>query len=321
MKKTKKTISIITPCFNEELNIELCYKTIKTLFEKHLVHYEREHIFCDNNSSDKTTSILRKIAHKDRCVKIIINARNFGILKNTFNGVLQATGNATFLFLPADLQDPPELIPEFVKKWEQGYEIVYGIRAKREESIILAVARKIYYEVLSKISIVAYPPNVGDFQLIDRKVLNAMKGYNESQPFMRIMTFDCGFRSIGIKYTWKSRKNGFSKNSIYNLFEQGLNGLISFSNLPIRFALFGGFIISFLSFIYAFCVILISIFKGIDAPKGILTIITAQFIFGGIQLFFTGILGEYILAIFNQVRQRPLVVERERINFKKSKIN
>ena len=264
MKKTKKTISIITPCFNEELNIELCYKTIKTLFEKHLVHYEREHIFCDNNSSDKTTSILRKIAHKDRCVKIIINARNFGILKNTFNGVLQATGNATFLFLPADLQDPPEMIPEFVKKWEQGYEIVYGIRAKREESIILAVARKIYYEVLSRISIVAYPPNVGDFQLIDRKVLNAMKGYNESQPFMRIMTFDCGFRSIGIKYTWKSRKNGFSKNSIYNLFEQGLNGLISFSNLPIRFALFGGFIISFLSFIYAFCVILISIFKGMS---------------------------------------------------------
>lgn len=315
MKNNRKVISVVTPCFNEELNILQCYNEVKKIFQSKLQKYKREHIFCDNNSTDNTIKILRHIAKKDFCVKVILNSRNFGILKNTFNGVLQASGNAVILFLPADLQDPPHLIPDFINKWEQGYEIVYGIRAKREENIVVSFSRKIYYGFLSKVSLVPYPPNVGDFQLVDRKVLFALKKYNEAQPFMRIMTFDCGFRSYGIKYTWESRKRGFSKNGVYTLFEQGLNGLISFSNLPIRLALFTGFIISMFSLIYAFSIVIIGLFKKTEAQSGILTIITALFFFSGIILFFLGIIGEYILAIFNQVRQKPLVIERERINF------
>lgn len=311
----KKKISIITPCFNEELNLRECYKKVKEIFNTKLKKYNREHIFCDNDSTDTTQKILRSIAAKDQCVKIIINSRNFGILKNTFNGVIHASGDAVLLFLPADMQDPPELLPSFIKKWEEGYEVVYGIRSQRQEGVILRAARKIYYKILSTISLVPYPPNVGDFQLIDKKVIQSLKSFNDAQPFLRIMTFECGYKSVGIKYTWKKRKYGFSKNSLFNLFDQGINGLTAFTNIPVRLALFSGFIISFLAIIYSSAIVILYFANAVEAPKGILTIIAAIFFFGGAQLLFIGILGEYILAIFNQVRKKPLVIERERINF------
>ena len=211
----------------------------------------REHIFCDNCSTDRTVEILKGIAEQDPEAKIIVNSRNFGILKNTYNGVMAATGDGVILFMPADLQDPPELIPEFVKQWENGYEVVFGIRAHREEPFFLRTARHIYYRVISRLSYIEYPPYVGDFQLIDRKVHDAMRNIDDAQPFMRMMPFECGYLAIGIPYTWKARKHGLSRNGLMQLIDQGMNGLISFSNAPVRLALASGMVIAVLSFIYA----------------------------------------------------------------------
>lgn len=310
-----KTISIVTPCFNEEASIRECYETIKRLMDTQLPGYAREHIFCDNCSTDRTVEILREIAAEDASVKVIVNARNFGILRNNYNGVLAATGDAVVLFMPVDMQDPPELIPEFVKHWEGGCEIVYGIRAEREEPFLLRNARKAYYQVLSRLSYVAYPPNVGDFQLVDRRVVDSMKRIDDAQPFMRMMPFEVGFKSIGVAYTWRARKHGVSRNAFLNMVDQGLNGLISFSNAPVRVALWTGVAISMLSLLYSIGVFFATLFGWTKAEAGIPTVILAVFFFGGIQLLFIGVIGEYVLAIFNQVRRRPIVFERERINF------
>jgi glycosyltransferase involved in cell wall biosynthesis len=310
-----KTISIVTPCYNEEGGIIACYEAVKKIFDEQLPGYAREHIFCDNCSSDRTVELLRDVAARDASVKIIINSRNFGILKNTYNGVMSASGDAILLFMPVDLQDPPELIPDFVKKWEEGFEIVYGIRAKREESLALVAARKGYYRLLSKLTYVNYPPDVGDFQLIDKKVLNAMRQIEDAQPFMRLMTFDCGFKATGIAYTWRARTYGKSQNSLMHMFEQGLNGITSFSGAPIRMALVAGFILAGLSVLYAIGILVLVLCGLGGTQRGIPTVIIALFFFGGVQLFFLGVLGEYILAIYNQVRKRPLVIERERVNF------
>lgn len=311
----KKTISIISPCYNEEAGIVECYQAIRKLFDTDLCNYTLEYIFCDNASTDRTVALLKEIAARDKCVKIIVNSRNFGILNNTYNGVMNAGGDAVLLFMPVDLQDPPELIPEFVKRWESGYEIVYGIRARREEPFPLAMARKAYYQLLSRITYLNYPPNVGDFQLIDKCVLAAMKQIDDAQPFMRLMTFECGFRSVGVPYTWRARKHGLSRNSLARMLEQGLTGLISFSSVPIRLALFAGLAVSAASMLYAFLVLALVMFRFSSAPSGIPTVIVALFFFAGVQLFFLGVIGEYVLAIFNQVRRKPLIIERERVNF------
>jgi glycosyltransferase involved in cell wall biosynthesis len=313
-----KTISIITPCFNEEDNVRDCYEAAKALFTSELKDYAREHIFADNCSSDRTPDILRELAASDRSVKVIFNSRNFGPLKNTFNGVMASSGNAVLLFLPADLQDPPELIPQFVRLWEQGYEIVYGIRATREESWLMRAVRKAYYGLLTRFSEVQISPGVGDFQLVDRRVVEAMRQVRDDNPFMRIMTFECGGRSIGVPYTWRARKKGTSKNRISALIDQGLNGLVSFTTAPLRLGLLVGFLISFLSILYAFANFVVSLiyYQQLTEP-GIMTLIMAMFFFGGVQLFFMGMIGEYVLAIYGQVRGKPVVFERERINFDK----
>jgi glycosyltransferase involved in cell wall biosynthesis len=310
-----KTISIVTPCYNEEASILECYQTLKRVFDESLPGYAREHIFCDNCSTDRTVDLLRGVAAKDPAVKVIVNARNFGILRNNYNGVLAATGDAVVLFMPVDMQDPPDLIPEFVKHWEAGCEIVYGIRAEREEPFLLRNARKAYYQVLSRLSYVDYPANVGDFQLVDRRVVESMKRIDDAQPFMRMMPFEVGFRSLGVAYTWRARKHGVSRNAFLSMVDQGLNGLISFSNAPVRIALWTGVAISLLSFLYTLAVFLAVALGFTRAEAGIPTVILAVFFFGGIQLLFLGVIGEYVLAIFNQVRRRPIVFERERINF------
>lgn len=312
-------ISIVTPCYNEELNVQDCYLAVKQLFETELREFRREHIFCDNASQDSTVDILKKIASTDADVKLIVNAKNFGPLKNSYNGVMAATGDAVLLLLPADLQDPPELIPQFVSLWRQGYEIVYGIRAQREEGWLMRRIRGAYYQLLTRFSELSVPPGVGDFQLVDRRVVEAMRHVKDTYPFMRMMTFECGGRAVGVPYTWRERKKGFSKNRASALIDQGLNGLVSFTTAPVRFGLFAGFLISALSIGYAILNFIIGLimYQKLAEP-GIITLIVAMFFFGGVQLFFMGMIGEYVLAIYGQVRNKPVVFERERVNFDES---
>jgi glycosyltransferase involved in cell wall biosynthesis len=311
-----KTISVVTPCFNEELNVRDCYEAVRQIFTAELADYGREHIFCDNASTDGTLQILREIASSDPSVKVIINTRNFGPLKNTYNGVMASSGDAVLLFLPADMQDPPDLLPAFVKHWEKGHDIVYGIRAIREEDWLMRNLRQVYYRILTRFSEVKVPLGVGDFQLVDRRVVDAMRQVRDGYPFMRMMTFECGGRAVGIPYTWRARRKGRSKNRMSALIDQAINGIVSFTSAPLRLGLVMGFVISVLSIAYAFVNLLLGLilYRRIAEP-GIITIIVALFFFGGVQLLFMGMIGEYVLAIYGQVRTKPVVFERERINF------
>jgi polyisoprenyl-phosphate glycosyltransferase len=313
--EVRKLISIVTPCFNEEANVRECHEAVRQLFEKTLNGYRYEHIFCDNASTDDTVGLLKDIAQRDQGVRIIVNSRNFGPLRSLFNGLLSAKGDAILVFLPADLQDPPELIPDFVRKWEEGYQVVYGIRAKREEHSPMVALRKLYYRVVDKFADIAIPPDVGEFQLIDRAVLEALRKFEDYHPYVRGMIASCGFKSTGIEYVWRARRKGVSKSSIYGLIDLGLNGIISFTNVPLRLCMLLGFALSGASIAYAFIQLFVTLLFHKLSPPGIPTLIVALFFFSGIQLFFIGLLGEYIGAIHFQVRKRPLVIEKERVNF------
>jgi glycosyltransferase involved in cell wall biosynthesis len=259
---------------------------------------------------------LRKIAADDKRVKVIVNSRNFGPLKSTFNGVLRSSGDAVLVMLAVDLQDPPELIPEFVKKWEEGFKIVAGSRREREEGIIMRNTRKLFYHLVLKLSYVSIPPYVGEFQLIDKVIVDKLREFDDYNPYIRGMIASCGYETIIIPYKWKSRKRGKSKLKLYHLFDIALNGLISFSNIPIRGAIVLGTLISIISLTYAIIVLIINIvFYRVIAPPGIATLITALFFFSGVNLLLLGLLGEYISAIHSQVRKKPLVIEKETINF------
>jgi glycosyltransferase involved in cell wall biosynthesis len=315
MTLPRKVISVITPCYNEEDNVRDCYQAVKQLFERELPGYEREHLFCDNASSDGTVGVLRELAAEDGRVKVIVNARNFGPFCSTFNGLMNTSGDAVVVMLAADLQDPPELIADFVRRWEQGYQVVYGIRKDREESFLMHRIRRLYYWTVSQFADIHIPPNVGEFQLVDRVIVETLREFDDHYPYIRGMIANCGFRATGIEYTWKARKKGFSKNSLYHLLDQGLNGLVSFTKVPLRLCLLAGFSLAGLSLLYALASLLYHLFyHGELAPPGIPTLIVALFFFSGVQLFFFGVLGEYMSAVHFQVRKRPLVVERERLN-------
>jgi len=312
----KKKISVISPCFNEELNVKECYKAVNAVFKEYLSDYDYEHIFTDNSSNDNTVNILRKIAADDKRVKVIVNSRNFGPLKSAFNGVLRSSGDAVLVMLAVDLQDPPELIPEFVKKWEEGFKIVAGSRREREEGIIMRNTRKLFYHLVLKLSYVSIPPYVGEFQLIDKVIVDKLREFDDYNPYIRGMIASCGYETIIIPYKWKSRKKGKSKLKLYQLFDIAFNGMISFSNVPMRGAIVLGTLISITSLTYAIIMLIINIiFYRIIAPPGIATLITALFFFSGVNLLFLGLLGEYICAIHSQVRKKPLVIEKETINF------
>ena len=307
-------ISVITPCYNEEDNVRVCYQTVKDLFASDpvLSRHECEHIFADNASTDGTAAILREIAAQDSSAKVILNARNFGPFRSNFNALRYATGDAVVVFLPADLQDPPELIAEMVRYWESGIEIVAGARANREETFALRACRRIFYRIVNTLSDFEIPEDVGEFQLIDRKVWTAVVAHHDQYPYIRGII--ASVRRLVLPYTWRARRRGISKNNAGNLIDQALNGIFSFTNVPVRFCSLVGFGVAFLSILYAVGTVIVGLLIPGVAPRGIMTLIAALFFFSGLQLMFIGILGEYITAIHAQVRRGPVVVERERIN-------
>lgn len=314
--KKKLIISIVTPCLNEENNIDACYKEVKRVMGKDLPSFDYEHIFCDNNSSDKTLDKIKAIAKKDKKIKLIAYSRNFGAFASVFNGMLSATGDAIIPMLAADLQDPPSVIPKMVKLWQNGYKVVYGQRQDRQEGYVLGFFRNFYYLMIEKSSNVKVHRHVGEFTLIDKKVQDVLRDFDDYFPYLRGMISSCGFKSAVVEYKWGIRKEGVSTGSFLILINDAINGLISFTNVPMRLCMFGGIIVSILSLMYAiYSLILVNWFPSQAAP-GISLIITAIFLFFGITFIFLGILGEYISAIHFQVRKRPLVVIEEKINFK-----
>ena len=311
----RRVISIVAPCFNEADNVGPCYETVRRLFEEQLPAYDFEIIFADNASTDGTAAVLRELAAADPRVKVILNSRNYGPFRSSFNALLHASGDACIPMLAVDLQDPPELIPVFVERWEQGFQVVAGRRRTRQEPWLLRSARHVYYRLVTALADVAIPPDVGEFQLIDRVVVDALRQFDDHYPYIRGMIATCGFDVTIVDYEWRARARGVSKNRLYHLVDQGLNGLISFSNAPLRMVtLFGG-VLAFLSATWAIVQLFANLvmYRSLVAP-GIATLIVALFFFSGVQLMVLGLIGEYVGSIHAQVRRRPLVIERETIN-------
>ena len=316
-----KKISIITPCFNEELNVETCYLAVKKIMKAKLPNYTYEHIFSDNASSDSTFLVLEKIAKKDKNVKVILNSRNVGPFRNMWNAMKNATGDAIIPLLPADLQDPAEIIPSFVKNWEKGDLVVYGVRSNRQEFWMMRFLRSIYYKLIRKFADAVIPLNSGEFLLADKLVIKSILAVDDQYPYIRGLIAQTAVKSSSVNYTWVKRKKGKSKNSFIDLIDQAINGFVSTSRIPARFALLFGFIFSIIGFIGAAITFISFLLNKESVASGIPTIIVAIFLFGGIQLLFFGIIGEYILSIHGQVRKSPPMFEIKKINFKKEFYN
>ena len=310
-----KKISIITPCFNEETALYNCTKEIKTLFDNELSDYDYEHIICDNNSNENTIKILREIAQNNKKIKIILNAKNYGSVRSTFNGIKNSSGDAVLLFYPVDMQDPPEKIPELVKKWNEGADFVVGCRMERDEFFLMKSVRNFFYILLKKFSKNNIPLNVSDFQLVDRKIINKMISIKDNFPFIRTLAFEFSDNYKSINYKWKKREIGKSKEFIKDYISSAMKGLISASDTPFRFILYTGMFVSIFSIIYGFYSFFYNLFFQNDLEKGMPTLLISVLIFSGLQLLVLGFMGEYISSIHNQLKKDIEVNVKEKINF------
>lgn len=310
-----KKLTIITPCFNEEHSVLECYERLLEIMQTHLPNYQYEHIFADNSSTDNTVTVLRQIALKDKRVKLIVNSRNVGPFGNIWNAMKRATGDAVVPMLPADLQDPPEIIPLLVERWEKGDLIVFGVRKNRQEIWLMRVLRHLYYELIQRFSTAHIPLHSGEFLIADRRVVNSLLTLKDQYPYLRGLFAQCAVRSSQIEYTWEKRQHGKSKNDTFALIDQAINGFVATSRIPARISLFVGFLLAICSIIFALITVLVSLTTAESLTIGIPATIVGVFFLGGIQLFFLGLIGEYVLSIHGQVRPTPPMFEIEHINF------
>jgi polyisoprenyl-phosphate glycosyltransferase len=285
------------------------------VMSKHHPAVSYEHIFADNASDDRTVQILKNLASKDSRIKIIVNSRNVGPFRNMWNALKSTNGDAVIPFVPADLQDPAEVIPEFINLWLSGYLVVFGIRRDRQEKFLLRNCRNLYYRLITKFAEAKIPRNAGEFLIADRKVIDSILSINDEYPYIRGLIAQTGVKSTQVEYRWEKRKSGKSKLNFLHLVDQAINGFVSTSRVPARLALMCGFIASFLGVLGAILTTLIVLFEKNPALPGIPTIIVSIMLFGGIQLFFTGLVGEYVLSIHGQVKKSPPLFEIEKINF------
>jgi glycosyltransferase involved in cell wall biosynthesis len=309
-----KTISVVTPCFNEEGNVREVYERVRSLFLK-LGRYRYEHIFIDNASRDSTFSILCEIATSDPNVKVIRNARNFGHVRSPMHALFQATGDAVIILM-SDLQDPPEVLAELLEQWEKGFPIVVAAKHTSRESAPMFLIRKMFYRLVNRLAddIETYE-NFTGFGLYDRKVIDLVRQFGDPYPYFRGMIAEIGLPHAEVVYEQQRRKSGKTKNNFYTLYDLAMLGITKLSKVPLRIVTFAGFAGSFLSLLGG------SIYFGYKVlfwhrfTVGIAPIAIGMFFLGSLQLLFMGILGEYIGNIHTQVHNRPLVVERERLNF------
>lgn len=307
-----KLISIITPTFNESDNIEELLNRVRDSVSG--LDYDFEFIVIDNNSTDGTQEKLKKLALKDRRIKVILNARNFGHIRSPYYGILQSRGSAA-IYLASDLQDPPEIIPEFIKEWEQGYKLVMAIKPISQSSRFMHFIRKKYYRFLDRISDVEIIKDSTGFGLYDKEVLDKLREINDPYPFLRGLICELGYTVKTLPFIQPRRVNGITKNNFYTLFDIAMLGIVSHSKIPIRIAAFSGIFMGLISILTAIVFLVLKLIFWNSFPLGSAPIVIALFFLFGIQLFFIGILGEYIASIHTYVQKRPIVVEKERINF------
>jgi polyisoprenyl-phosphate glycosyltransferase len=315
LEVAKKHISVITACFNEEENVAPLIRAVSAIFEK-LPQYTYEHVFIDNCSSDKTVAILKELAATNKHVKIIANARNFGHIRSSFHGIIQCYGDAV-ITLVADFQDPPEMIEKLLSKWEEGYKIVIGIKKKSKENFLMFAVRGFFYKILSRMSDTGDRPvqNFTGFGLYDQKFISVIRDLDDPYPYFRGLITDLGFDRYEIEYIQPQRAAGKTKNNFFTLYDLAMLGFTNHSKLPLRLSVFIGIFSAILSLLVAVGYLVYKLIFWNRFQVGIAPMVIGVFFFSSVQLFFIGIIGEYIGAIHTQVRKRPLVIERERINF------
>ena len=305
-------ISIVTPTFNEEDNIQKLCSSVKAEMEKLNIDYE--HIVIDNCSTDKTIENLKEICTKDKNVKVIINARNFGHIKSPFHGILQSSGDACIL-MASDFQDPVELISTYIQKWQEGSKIVLGKKITSEENSLIFSFRKIFYKFLNRISETKLTENTTGSGIFDKSVINQLKNINDPYPYLRGLLNELSEEIDVVEFNQPKRLSGKTKNNIFTLYDIGMLGIIKHSRAPLRLVTFLGFVLSFFSLFTAFIYFVYKLIYWNSFDVGIAPLVIGIFGFASIQILLLGIIGEYVGILLIHLRNLPLVIEKERINF------
>lgn len=313
-KLIMKKISVMIPCFNEEENVRPMSEAITDLFEKQLPQYDYELLFIDNNSTDQTRPILRDICARNRKIKAIFNAKNFGQFNSPYYGMLQTTGDCTITMV-CDFQDPVELIPQYVEAWEQGYKIVIGVKTSSKENPIMYHLRSLYYKTLRKFSSVEQIEHFTGSGLYDKSFMQVCRDLKDPTPFMRGIVAELGYKIKKIPYEQPQRRAGKTHNNLYTLYDAAMLSFTSYTKVGIRLATILGVVIGTLSMVVGIVYLVLKLMFWSQFSAGIAPLVIGMFLLGGIQLVFLGFIGEYVLTINQRVMNRPLVIEEERINF------
>jgi glycosyltransferase involved in cell wall biosynthesis len=303
-------VGLVLPCFNEEDNVEELYERLVGVFST-LPEYTCEMLFIDNASTDLTVERLRQLAAKDQRVRIIVNARNFGHIRSPFHGIMEVGGDCV-IAMSTDLQDPPELIPRFLEAWKNGASVAVGQKRKSEESQTFWLVRTLYYRIAKSLAEVPLLEHVTGFGLYDRRVVEIMRTYQDPYPYVRGLICDIGLPISVIQYDQPLRKRGITKNNVLTLFDMAMLGITSHSRAPLRLATIAGFALSALSLLMAIAFLVLKLMFWNSLASGYAPAVISIFFLASVQIFLIGLVGEYLGAVLQQVRHRPLVVERER---------
>lgn len=309
-----KTISIVVPCYNEEENVIPLSRAITALFEKELADYRYELIFIDNDSRDRTRELLRGLCQSDPDIKAIFNAKNFGQFNSPYYAMLQTSGDCTIL-MAADFQDPVEMIPQYVREWESGYKIVIGIKKSSQENKFMYWLRGCYYKLIKKLSDVEQIEQFTGFGLYDARFIQVLRGLNDPTPFLRGIVAELGFKRKEIPYEQPLRRAGKTSNNFYRLYDAAMLSITSYTKVGLRLATIFGSICAGLSMVVALVYLVMKLIWWDRFPAGMAPMLIGMLFLGSIQIFFIGLLGEYIMSINQRVMKRPLVIEEERLNF------
>ena len=315
-----KKISVVVPTYNESGNIIKVYNRVVAVFEKFLQDYEMELLFEDNFSTDGTREEIEELCISDSRVKAIFNAKNFGFSRSTYYAVLQATGDAVVLMF-ADMQDPPEIIPKFVKKWEEGNLVVVGIKASSKESFFMTQVRRLYYWLVKKISEIEHIEFYNGFGLYDRSFTDILRGMNDAYPYFRGIVAELAPRRCEVRYIHQEREAGKTHMNFMRLYDVAMAGITSYSKVAMRVATFLGIGLGVISLIIAIVTLIKKLIFWNSYPVGNAALLVGVFFIGAAQLFFTGLIGEYILSITIRTMNHPLIAEQRRINFGESSKN
>lgn len=309
-----KKISILIPCYNEEENIIPLSEAIIQMFNDDLPEYDYELVFIDNCSTDTTRAKIIILCSENKKIKAIFNSKNFGQFNSPYYGICQTTGDCTILMC-ADFQDPIDMIPKFVYEWENGYKIVCGIKTSSKENKIMYFLRSIYYKLIKKMSSVEQIEHFTGFGLYDKSFVDVLRNLNDTTPFLRGVVAELGPKRKDIEYEQQKRRAGKTHNNWYSLYDAAMLSFTSYTKIGLRLATFGGFICSAISILVALIYFILKLIYWDSFPAGITPILIGVFLMGSIQLFFIGLIGEYIMNMNTRLMNRPLVVEEERINF------